>query len=327
MIIVTGGAGFIGSCLIAALNARGEKNLWVVDDLGSGDKWKNLVGKAYSNYWDKSLFLEMLRRGELRGVPCHGIFHLGACSRTTEKNASFLFENNTRYTEELAKFALERDIPFLYASSAATYGDGMGGDGETGYDDDLSKLPTLRPKNIYGYSKHLFDLWALERGWFEKIVGFKFFNVFGPNEGHKNGMTSIVWNAFHQIRENGSVRLFKSDRPDFKDGEQRRDFVYVKDAVTVMLWFFDHPEHRGLFNLGRGARTTWRHIVECVFRALGLPPKIVYTDMPDILKGRYQYDTCAAMQRLKQICPVPLTSIQDGVSDYVQEYLMKGKSA
>ncbi len=321
MIIVTGGAGFIGSCLIVALNARNEKDIWVVDDLGSDSKWENLVGSSYSNYLDKSMFLEMLRRGELNALSCRGIFHLGACSRTTEKDASFLFENNTRYTEELAKFAIQREIPFLYASSAATYGDG-----ECGYDDDLSRLYTLRPKNMYGYSKHLFDLWALERDWFKKIIGFKFFNVFGPNEKHKSGMTSIVWNAFHQIMDRGSVRLFKSDRPDFKDGEQRRDFIYVKDVVAVMLWFFDHPEYRGLYNLGSGLRTTWNQITQCVFHALELPPKIEYVEMPDILKGQYQYDTCASMQRLKQICPIPFHSIQKGVSDYVQQYLRKNLS-
>jgi ADP-L-glycero-D-manno-heptose 6-epimerase len=322
MIIVTGGAGFIGSCLISALNARGEKDIWVVDSLGVSDKWKNLVGLSYSNYLDKAAFLEFLQRGEWNPLSCRGIFHLGACSRTTEKNATFLFENNTHYTEVLAQFAVLRNIPFLYASSAATYGDG-----KYGYEDDLSKLHTLRPKNMYGYSKHIFDLWALERGWFEKIVGFKFFNVFGPNENHKEGMTSIVWNAFHQILDAGSMRLFKSNRPEFKDGEQRRDFIYVKDVLAVMLWFFDHPEFHGLYNLGSGFRTTWNQITHDVFHAMGIPPKIEYVEMPDILKDHYQYDTCASMQRLKQICPVPFRTIQEGVSDYVQNHLMKGKNA
>ena len=319
LIIVTGGAGFIGSCLVSALNQRGEDQILIVDSLGESEKWKNLLGKAYVDYLDKQSFLEKIKAGDFSEFSVKAVFHLGACSRTTEKNADYLMANNTHYTRDLASFCMERKIPFLYASSAATYGQG-----ETGYLDDEASLFSLRPSNMYGYSKHLFDLWALKQGWFKKITGFKFFNVFGPNEDHKTGMTSIVYNAYHQILQTGELKLFKSDRKEYADGEQKRDFVYVKDVVNVLLWFFDHPEHTGLYNLGYGRATSWNTIAGHIFEAMGLSPRIRYIDMPDILKGKYQYYTCSDMKKLKSVCPMEFTPLKESVKDYVQNYLYKG---
>jgi ADP-L-glycero-D-manno-heptose 6-epimerase len=318
MIIVTGGAGFIGSCLTAGLNARGVKDILIVDSLDESSKWKNLTGKLFLDYLDKTVFLEKIKNRKLPNNRIKAIFHLGACSTTTENDASYLMENNTLYTKELALFCIRQKIPLLYASSAATYGDG-----KEGYRDDENLLPTLRPRNAYGFSKHLFDLWAHTEGWLKKITGFKFFNVFGPNEAHKTGMTSVVYNAFHQIRKNGTMQLFRSDLPDFKDGEQLRDFVYVKDVVRLLLWFWEHPQYKGLYNLGSGVARTWNDMTRCVFKAMGIPANIIYIDMPDHLKGKYQYYTCAPMDKMKKIVKVPFTSMEESIQDYVQNYLLR----
>ena len=319
LIIVTGGAGFVGSCLLSSLNQRGEDQIVVVDSLGETEKWKNLLGKDYVDYLDKHSFLEKIKSGSFSSYPIKAIFHLGACSRTTEKNADYLMLNNTYYTRDLALYCLEHKIPFLYASSAATYGQG-----ESGYSDDEQSLFSLRPSNMYGYSKHLFDLMAKKQGWFKKIAGFKFFNVFGPNEDHKKGMTSIVYNAYHQILQTGELKLFKSDKKEYENGEQKRDFVYVKDVVNVLLWFYDHPELTGLYNLGYGRATSWNTIAGYIFEAMGITPKISYIEMPEILKGKYQYYTCSDMKKLKAVCPITFTALKDSVKDYVQNYLYKG---
>ncbi|MBN2145338.1 MAG: ADP-glyceromanno-heptose 6-epimerase [Candidatus Aureabacteria bacterium] len=319
MIVITGGAGFIGSCLIAGLNARGIKDILVVDSLDESDKWKNLVGKSFLDYTDKTVFLEKIGSGQFQSLgDIQAVFHMGACSTTTENNLSYLIENNTLYTRELALFCIRHQIPFYYASSAATYGNG-----KDGFEDDENKLDALSPQNAYGFSKYLFDLWAHRHGWLKQITGFKFFNVFGPNEGHKTGMTSIVYNAFHQIQKTGSMRLFRSDHPDFRDGEQQRDFIYVKDVVNIILWFLDHPQYKGLYNLGRGTPETWNRMTQCVFKAMGVPPNIIYIEMPAMLKKKYQYYTCAAMEKLKKICPVSFTSSEKSVEDYVQNHLLK----
>jgi ADP-L-glycero-D-manno-heptose 6-epimerase len=256
-----------------------------------------------------------------RGLPpLRAILHLGACSDTTETNGDFLMRNNFAYTRTLAQWCLAHGVRFIYASSAATYGDG-----ELGYDDDIALLPRLRPRNKYAYSKHAFDLWALEHGAFAgpgAITGLKYFNVFGPNEYHKGDMRSMVLKAYEQIQATGQVRLFKSHRPDFADGEQKRDFVYVDDAVALTAWFLDHPAAAGIFNVGAGVARTWNDLARAVFAAMGRPPQIEYVDMPEPIRTAYQYSTRADLNRLRAAgCHLPLRSLEDGVRDYVQNHL------
>jgi ADP-L-glycero-D-manno-heptose 6-epimerase len=319
MIIVTGGAGFIGSALIAALNKRGIDDILVVDRLGSDSRWKNLVNLRFADYMDKEEFLEMVA-GDVVSFSADAVFHLGACSSTTETDVSFLMENNFEYTKQLAQWTTEEGIRFIYASSAATYGDG-----ENGFVDDESKLETLKPLNPYGYSKQLFDLWAKRNGLLEKIVGLKYFNVFGPNEYHKADMRSFVLKAFEQINSTGKVRLFKSHRPDYKDGEQKRDFLYVKDAVDMTLFFYDNPDVYGIYNLGAGTARSWNDLAKAVFAAMGKKPNIEYIDMPDSIRNQYQYFTEADINKLRDIgYDEEITSLEEAVKDYVTQYLENG---
>jgi ADP-L-glycero-D-manno-heptose 6-epimerase len=319
MIIVTGGAGFIGSALIAALNKRGIDDILVVDRLQSDQRWKNLVNLRFADYLDKEEFLEMVSQDVL-SYSVDAVFHLGACSSTTETDASFLMENNFEYTKQLAEWTTEEGIRFIYASSAATYGDG-----ENGFVDDEEKLEMLRPLNPYGYSKQLFDLWAQRHGLLEKIAGLKYFNVFGPNEYHKADMRSFVLKAFEQINTTGKVRLFKSHKPDYKDGEQKRDFLYVKDAVDMTLFFFDNPDTFGIYNLGAGVARSWNDLAKAVFDAMGKKTNIEYIDMPDSVRNQYQYFTEADITKLRDIgYDEQITSLEESVTDYVQNYLEKG---
>jgi len=314
-IIVTGGAGFIGRNLLAALNERGERDILVVDHLGTSEKWRNLVGLDFEDYLDKDDFVSDVVSGGL--PPAAAVFHLGACTSTTERNAGYLVENNYRYTRQLCEWCLNHDVRFIYASSAATYGDGG-----LGYSDSDDLLPRLRPLNIYGYSKHMFDLWALRCGLFDRIVGLKYFNVYGPGEDHKGDMRSVVNKAYHQILETGEVRLFRSHRPEFKDGEQLRDFIYVKDAVAVTLWFYDRPDLSGLYNCGTGRARTWNDLARAVFDAMGREPNIRYIDMPEELREKYQYFTQADVSKLRRAgFTAPFTSLEEGVRDYVVNHL------
>jgi len=316
--IVTGGAGFIGRNLVSALNARGETDILVVDRLGQGPKWKNLRGLQVEDVQDKAVFREAFRAGRLEGV--EAVLHLGACSATTETDADYLLDNNYHYTRELCEWCLEHGARFVYASSAATYGDGS-----KGYSDADAATPGYQPLNMYGFSKHLFDLWALRRGLFDRIAGLKYFNVYGPYEDHKGDMRSVVHKAHGQILEQGRVNLFRSHHPDYADGEQVRDFVYVRDAVDVTLWLLDHPEVSGLFNCGTGQPRTWMDLARATFAALGREPRIDLVDMPETLRATYQYYTCADMGKLRTAgwAPPP-TSLEDGVRDYVQKYLNRG---
>jgi len=315
--IVTGAAGFIGSNLVAALNERGESDILAVDELGTDEKWKNLVGLELTDYWEKDDFLFALRNDTLGKVDT--VFHLGANSSTTEKNASYLVENNYRFTRELCEWCLHHEVRFIYASSAATYGDGS-----LGYSDSDDVTPTLKPLNMYGWSKQMFDLWALRHELFDRIAGLKYFNVYGPREDHKGDMRSVVNKAYHQILEAGEVKLFKSYRPEYKDGEQIRDFVFVKDAVAATLFFNDHQNANGLFNCGTGKARTWNDLVKAVFSAMCRPPKIAYIDMPETLREKYQYRTEADVTKLREASyEAPFTSLEDGVADYVKNYLMK----
>lgn len=320
MVIVTGGAGFIGSALIAALNSRGVNDILVVDHLGQSDKWKNLRSLSYADYVEKDDFLKMVSQNEI-SFPVEAIFHLGACSATTETDCTYLLRNNYEYTKILASWAVDNNVRFVYASSAATYGDGS-----LGFKDDESKIQTLQPLNMYGYSKQMFDLWARRTGMLNKIAGVKYFNVFGPNEYHKGEMRSFVVKAFEQINEKGGVKLFKSDHPDYADGGQVRDFIYVKDAVEMTLFFYNNPSVNGLFNVGTGNARSWNDLAGAVFDAMGIKRNIDYIDMPEHLKGKYQYFTQADTIKIREAGYTADTiKLEDAIKNYVQQYLMKGE--
>jgi ADP-L-glycero-D-manno-heptose 6-epimerase len=313
--VITGAAGFIGTNTVATLNAGGDSHLLLVDQLGTDEKWKNLVGLRFEDLISPDEFLRRITTNTIGSI--RSIIHLGACSATTERDADFLLRNNYHYTRTLCQWCLEHGIRFVYASSAATYGDGT-----RGYSDDDRITPTLRPLNMYGYSKHMFDLWALENGLFDRIVGLKYFNVYGPHEDHKADMRSVVQKSFHQITATGEVSLFKSYKPGYADGEQKRDFIYVKDAVDVTLHFAERRTHSGLFNCGTGAARTWRDLAKAVFAAMDRTPKIKMIEMPEQLQGKYQYFTQADMTKLRSAgYTKPFTTLEDGVKDYVQNYL------
>ena len=316
MYIVTGGAGLIGSAVIWELNRRGVDDILVVDNLASTDKWKNLVHLRYTDYMHRDEFIAQVRRGQWpEGTKA--VIHMGACSSTTERNADFLMENNFHYTRDLCWAAHRGGSRFITASSAATYGDGS-----LGFSDALDMVPRLRPLNMYGYSKQLFDLWALREGAVEGIVSLKFFNVYGPNEYHKGSMRSVVCKAVPQILDSGVLKLFRSDRPDYADGGQMRDFVYVKDCAALILWFVDNPQVNGIFNVGTGQARTWNDLAHAVFAAMDREPRIEYIDMPDTLKGKYQYFTQADMSWIQRLnCPFTFRSLEEGVDDYVRNYL------
>lgn len=318
MIVVTGGAGFIGSAFVWKLNREGIDDIIIVDELGESEKWKNLVRRQYADYIHKDDFMKMVLAEKLP-FDVRALIHMGACSSTTEKDADYLVENNYRYTRRLAAWAMNQDVRFIYASSAATYGDGS-----RGFSDEEAVTQTLQPINMYGYSKQLFDLWALRHGAERKIAGIKLFNVFGPNEYHKGDMVSVIYKAFHQIMERGRVRLFKSYKPDFGDGEQMRDFVYVKDCVDVVWWLLNNRDVNGIFNLGTGRARTWNDLVAAVFSAMGRERQIEYIDMPDAVHDQYQYFTEAKMDKLRRAgCPVQFLSLEAAVQDYVTGYLQQ----
>jgi len=315
-IIVTGGAGFIGSAVVWRLNELGVDEILVVDRLDETDKWKNLSPLKFADYIDADDFIEDL--GDFSQIET--IFHLGACSSTTETDAEYMIRNNYEYTRDLAEFAVANDIRFIYASSAATYGDGS-----AGMNDGTEELDKLRPLNVYGYSKHLFDQYAARNGMFDKIIGLKYFNVFGPNENHKGDMRSLVNKAFDQIRSTGKLQLFKSHNPDYADGEFGRDFVYVKDALDMTLHFMEAGTG-GLFNVGSGKSHSWNALAAAIFRALDRTTNIEYVDMPEQLRDRYQYHTQADISRLRSVgYEREMTSLDGAVEDYVKNYLVPGK--
>jgi ADP-L-glycero-D-manno-heptose 6-epimerase len=319
MIVVTGGAGFIGSAIVWKLNQLGKTNIIIVDELGKDDKWKNLVGLKYEDFVNKLEFIEQIL-DDVIPYNVEAIIHMGANSSTTEKDADHLLDNNYNYTKELAKYCVEKNVRLIYASSAATYGDGA-----FGFEDDESKIETLRPLNMYGYSKQLFDLWAKRNSISDQIVGIKYFNVYGPNEYHKGDMRSVVHKAFEQVRDNGKVKLFKSLNPKYKDGEQMRDFVYIKDAVDMTLYFLNNKSKNGIFNVGAGKARTWNDLVTSLFNAVGKPLNIEYIDLPPHLAEKYQYFTEANLTKIKNAgYNQATTSLEDGVSDYVKNYLLKG---
>lgn len=312
-VIVTGGAGFIGSCVVRHLMDKGVDDIVIVDNIDKTDKWKNLVNKRYTEYIHKNDLERELPR--LTGRVSH-VIHLGACSSTTEQNFDYLYKNNVQYSKMMYHFCVANNIPFIYASSAATYGMG-----EVGFNDDNYELA---PLNGYGYSKHLFDLWVQKQEQAPpQCVGLKFFNVYGPNEYFKGSMASMVFHGYKQIRDSGSIKLFKSYKDGYEDGEQLRDFIYVKDICKVIWHFYQNSDVDGIFNVGTGAARSFNDLALSVFRALGRPSNIEYVEMPEILRGKYQYYTQADMDKLRNMgryCD-PFDTLEDGVADYVQNYL------
>jgi len=317
-IIVTGGAGFIGANVVKRLNELGEDKIFIVDNLSISEKWKNLVDLSFEDYIHKDRFIDELKKDKFK-LSVKAIIHLGARSSTTEKDMDFLMENNYEYTKELAKWSIKSNVRFIYASSAATYGDGS-----IGFSDNHYLIPKLRPLNAYGYSKQIFDLWALKKGFLDKIVGLKYFNVFGPRENHKGDMRSMVLKAYEQIKRDGKIRLFKSYNPKYKDGEQLRDFIYIKDAVEITLFFLEHPKLNGIFNVGTGIPRSWNDLAKAVFSALGTNPKIEYVDMPYEIRDKYQYFTKAEMDKIRKSgYTKPTLSLEEAVKDYILNYLEK----
>jgi ADP-L-glycero-D-manno-heptose 6-epimerase len=321
-IMVTGGAGFIGSALIWALNQRGVTDIMVVDFPGTELKDRNLRPLKFTDYVDAARFRAKLKANPDVFGPVTTVFHLGACSSTTERDVAYLTDNNVNATCELAEWALARGTRFIYASSAATYGDGA-----QGLDDTNPDLARLRPLNPYGWSKQQFDLYAQQQGWLDRIVGLKYFNVFGPNEDHKADMRSLCHKAFHQIKAEGRISLFKSHRPDYAHGEQKRDFLYVKDAVEMTIHFATTARTAGgLYNLGSGVASSWNQVAQALFAALGREPAVEYVDMPAAIRSQYQYYTRADIGKLRASgYDRAVTPLAEAVADYVQGYLTPGK--
>ncbi len=318
--VVTGGAGLIGSALIWELNQRGFQNIIVTDRLDRTEKWKNLVPLRYEDYFEADEFEQRLEDDRDLPSDIHTVFHLGACSSTTETDGAYLVRNNFEYTKKLAHWCLRRNVRFIYASSAATYGALETGLVET------RDLQSLRPLNMYGYSKQMFDLWAERHGYLDRLIGLKYFNVFGPNEDHKGEMRSVVHKAFHQIQETGKMQLFRSYRPEFADGGQQRDFLYVKDAVKMTVHLAEVVSAAGLFNVGAGQSRTWLDLARALFAAMGRETDIEFIEMPGYLRPKYQYSTCAVMDKLRATgYQAPVMTLEAAVEDYVRNYLMPGR--
>jgi ADP-L-glycero-D-manno-heptose 6-epimerase len=314
-IVVTGAAGFIGSGVVKFLNDQGLENLVLVDELDHPLKVRNLQNKKYQFFLKISQLHQWLVG---RASEIEAIIHLGACSNTLETNQEYLLENNTEYTKRLAIYALTHQIRFIYASSAATYGDGT-----KGFNDDHSQLEDLAPLNLYGSSKHNFDLWAKKEGVLDRIVGLKYFNVFGPNEAHKKEMASLVYKMAQIVQQKGVVKLFRStDQKNYKDGEQCRDFIYVKDAVRMTCGFLN-SKHSGIYNIGMGQPTTWNRLAQAIFKAYDLKATIEYIEMPEQLKKQYQNYTCANMQKMIQNQAYSIEyDIEPAVHDYIHKHLL-----
>lgn len=316
MIIVTGAAGFIGSCLVSKLNNKGIKDIVLVDDFSKEIKNRNILKKVFTTTVDRSHFFEWFRQNNGH---IDFVFHIGARTDTTEFNMAVFDELNINYSKSVWNLCTEYRIPMIYASSAATYGDGS-----LGYKDDPKLIPSLKPLNAYGVSKNEFDKWVLLQGetppsWY----GLKFFNVFGPNEYHKARMASVIFHSFNQIMETGRARLFRSHRPDFGDGLQLRDFIYVKDIIDVLFFLMEHPGHSGIYNLGTGKARTFLDLATAVFTALDRDPAIDFTDIPMDIREKYQYFTEAEMSKLRSIgYSKPFTSLEDAIGEYVQAYLV-----
>lgn len=319
LIVITGGAGFIGSGVVRHLNDRGINNIVIVDDLRKGEKWKNLVGKRIVDIISRDNFFKWL---EGRESLIEAFIHLGACTSTVETDADYLTDNNYRFSQRLALYAIKNGQRFIYASSAATYGDGL-----DGFSDELNQMDKLKPLNMYGFSKQMFDLWLKSEGLLDQVVGLKYFNVFGPNEWHKGRMASPVQRMLTTAQQEGVVSLFQSSEPKkYADGKQERDFIYVKDVARMTCAFLENDSY-GIYNIGRGSPVTWNAMAEAVFHAINKPVNIKYIPMPADLIGKYQNHTCADMRRTqsvlkKQAACMPFA---ESVKDYVCNHLIPGK--
>ena len=324
MKIITGGAGFIGSAICWNLNKQGITDIILVDENTNGTKEQNISGLKFKDYIDKDKFLKQVNSGAIN-YKVDSIYHMGACSSTTENNMEYLIENNVEYSKSLGKWCLSKNAKYIYASSAATYGNG-----ENGFDDDINIIPNLKPLNKYGLSKQMFDMWVIENKLLDKFTGLKYFNVFGPNETHKGDMRSMVNKAYDQIKETGKLKLFRSLKPEYKDGEQLRDFIYVKDAVEMTV-FFDPvtgagKSSTGIFNIGSGTASTWLDAAAAVFKALGKEMQIEWIDMPDNIKEQYQYYSKANISKLFSAgYKNDILKLEDSIDDYVKNYLMTGE--
>jgi len=313
MIVITGGAGFIGSCLLKYLNDRGREDILIVDNLDTSTKWKNLIGKEFIDYIPKYEFIDFLNNVEDTDfIEC--VFHLGACSSTTENDIDYLYDNNYNFSKDVANFCLDNNVKLIYASSAATYGMG-----ENGFNDD--EFINLSPLNGYGFSKYLFDKWVVKMDLENSFCGFKFFNVFGPNEYHKKNMSSMVYKSYNQIKNSGKVNLFKSNSTEFGNGEQLRDFIYVKDVCKVLLEAYD-KNITGIFNLGTGKASSWNELISNVFKSLDKDINIEYIDMPTDIVNQYQNYTKAEMSKYHNAkFETEFMSLEESVNDYVKNYL------
>jgi len=318
-LVITGAAGFIGSCLVEYLNYRGYTNLLLVDDFNRQDKIPNLKDKKFTEKIEREQFFEWLFHNK---PSIAFVFHIGARTDTTEFNYAIHQHLNVEYSKKIWNYCTVHNIPLVYASSAATYGTG-----EFGYNDDHQIVNVLKPLNPYGVSKNEFDKWVLHQEnkpsfW----AGLKFFNVYGPNEYHKGRMASVIFHSYHQVRKNGYVKLFKSHRPDFTDGEQLRDFIYVKDVLKVCYWFMLHQPTSGLYNLGTGQARTFNDLVKSTYAGLDMEANIQYIDMPEDIRDTYQYFTEANMAKLRSVGYMDtFYSLEKGVNDYVRNYLSKDK--
>lgn len=318
MIIVTGGAGFIGSALVWGLNERGEQDILIVDDIDHDEKEHNLAELHYEQLVGIKDFRSQLMARDFDDLGVTTIFHLGACSSTTEQNWEYLKDNNVEYTQDIIRWCVDKGVRCIYASSAATYGDGA-----KGYSDDHKLFDQLKPLNLYGKSKLDVDIWARDAGYLDQIVGLRYFNVFGPNEWHKEKMRSVVASKFETARDDGLIELFKSNEDKYKDGEQMRDFVYVKDAVAATLWFMDNPQVNGVFNIGTGQARTFNDLAKAMLKALKKSPNIKYIDMSEHLSKQYQNYTQADMSKMKAAgFTAPATSLDAAVADYVENFLV-----
>lgn len=318
LIAVTGAAGFIGSVLTGYLNSLGFENLVLVDDFSEKSKVDNLVGKHYSAKVHRDQFIDWMEEH-----PVQAIFHLGARTDTTLMDVEIFKALNLKYSKDIWEYCVEHKVPLVYASSAATYGAG-----DLGYDDNESIIPGLKPLNPYGVSKQKFDVWALSQMEHPPFwAGLKFFNVYGPNEYHKGRMASVILHAFNNLEQNGNaIKLFRSHNPDYMDGGQMRDFIYVKDLVKVCVWLMEHQVHSGIYNLGTGKARTFNDLAKSVFAALQLPEKINYIDTPEDIRDKYQYFTEANMNKLRATGYLePFMSIEEGIKDYIENYLQEGK--
>ncbi|MCD6407422.1 ADP-glyceromanno-heptose 6-epimerase [bacterium] len=316
-IILTGGAGFIGSCFLWKLNKEGIEDIFVVDHLNER-KEKNLKNKKFSDYFEKGEFLRLIEKDKIERVDA--VIHLGACTSTVETNAEYIIENNYIYSKILAEWCLRNNIRFIYASSAATYGDG-----ENGFSDEDEITLKLKPLNLYGISKHLFDLWVVSNKLTGKFVGLKFFNVYGPNEYHKGEMRSIVAKAYDEIVKTGKIKLFKSYRKNIKDGEQKRDFISVFDVINVIFFFMKNPTVSGIFNVGTGKARSFNEVANIIFSILGKTPLIEYVEMPERIKRQYQYFTEARVEKLRKAGYTEnFSSLEEGIKSYI-EFLRETK--